>query len=133
MSGWVDLLSESHGIRAIYGEDLPALTSVDLHELVLHRDGPRATLRFDLSQFPKSPPKKWADQGFNVVQVQLTLEDVLHLTIAGWTTRAVLDINVEPTGKVLSLRANNGPVGISIDARWLVLSHLSAYCRASAE
>ncbi|MGC4744303.1 Imm50 family immunity protein [Micromonospora sp. DT201] len=133
MSGWVDLLSESHGIRAIYGEDLPALTSVDLHELVLHRDGPRATLRFDLSQFPKSPPKKWADQGFNVVQVQLTLVDVLHLTMVGWTTRALLDINVERMGKALSLRANNGPVGINIDARWLVLSHLSAYCGASAE
>ncbi|SCF18481.1 Immunity protein 50 [Micromonospora viridifaciens] len=133
MSGWVDLLSESHGIRAIYGEDLPALTSVDLHEFALHRDGPRATLRFDLPQFPKSPPKKWADQGFNVVQVQLTLVDVLHLAIVGWTTRAVLDINVERMGEVLSLRANNGPVDINIDARWLVLSHLSAYCRASAE
>lgn len=130
MPGWVDFLSEPHGIRAIYGEELPTLTSVDLHELVLHRDGPRATLRFDLAQFPREPPKKWADQGFNVVQVQLTLVDVHHLTVAGWTTHATLDLDVERRDGVLLLRTLNGPVGVNIDARWLVLSHLGAYCRA---
>ena len=130
MSGWVDLLSEPHGIRAIYGEDLPTLTSVDLHELVLHRDGPRATLRFDLGQFPRKPPKKWDEKCFNVVQVQLTLVDVRHLTVAAWTTHVTLDLNVERKDEVVSLRTENGPVALNIDARWLVLSHLGAYCRA---
>ncbi|WP_374250829.1 Imm50 family immunity protein [Micromonospora sp. R77] len=128
-ASWVDLLLEPRGIRAIYGEDPPTLTAVDLHDLVLHRDGPRATLRLDLAQFPRKPPKKWADQGFNVVQVQLTLVDVQHLSIAGWSTHATLDLEINRTDEVLSLRTKNGPVILSIDARWLVLSHLQAYRR----
>ncbi|WP_080671708.1 Imm50 family immunity protein [Salinispora cortesiana] len=127
MASWIDLLGKPDGIRAVYGEDLPTLSSVDLHELSLHRDGPLATLRFDLAEFPRRPPKKWADQGFNVVQVQLSLGGVQRLTVAGWEVNVTLDIEVERRGDVIYLRTLNGPVGVSIEARSLVLSRLSAH------
>lgn len=127
-SNWIDLLCRPYGIRAIYGEDLPTLTSVDLIELSLNHDGPTAMLRFDLAEFPRRPPKKWADQGFNVVQVQLSLGGVQHLTVAGWTTDVTIGIDVERRGDVISLRTVNGPVAVAIDAQTLTLSRLSAYC-----
>lgn len=133
MSSWIDLLYKPDGIRAIYGADLPTLRSVDLHEFSLDRDGPVAMLRFDLAEFPRRPPKKWADQGFNAVQVQLSLGGVQHLTIVGWETHITIDIDVERRGEVISLRTMNGPVDINIEARSLVLSRLSAHCDASRE
>lgn len=133
MSSWIDLLYKPDGIRAIYGADLPTLRSVDLHEFSLHRDGPVATLRFDLAEFPRMPPKKWADQGFNVVQVQLSLGGVQRLTVVGWETNVTIDIDVERRGDVISLGTMNGPVGMKIEARSLILSRLSAHCDAFKE
>jgi Immunity protein 50 len=127
VSSWVDLLSEPQGIRASYGDHVPDLTAVDLHEVILHRDGPRATLRLDLPEFPESPPRKWADQGFNVVQVDLMLVGVVCLSIDGWVTRAIVGLAVERREDVVSLRTTSGPVTINIDARALVLSRMSAY------
>ncbi len=133
MSSWIDLLYKPDGIRAIYGADLPTLRSVDLHEFSLDRDGPVAMLRFDFAEFPRRPPKKWADQGLNVVQVQLSLGGVQRLAVVGWDTHVTIDIDVERRGDVISLRTMNGPVDINIEARSLVLSRLSAYCDASRE
>src|ERR1700730_13283023 len=65
MESWADLLDDPAKVRSIYGDDVPSLDSVHLHEITLHRDGARLTLRFDLSKYPTDPPKKWQAQGFN--------------------------------------------------------------------
>lgn len=81
MAIWLDSLDDDRPIRAVYGEQFPSLTAVVFHEVCLHRDGPRVTLRLDLSEFPAHPSKKWLQQEANVVQVELMLIGIQRLSL----------------------------------------------------
>jgi len=127
MTTWLDVLDESQGIRAIFGDDLPTLRSISLHELCLHRDGPRAVLRFDLSQFPQAPPRKWSSQGFNTVQLQLMLVDVQDVSVTAWSNESVVDLSLESAGEFVVATTVSGPARITIRARTATVTSISAY------
>lgn len=52
-----------------FAVDVGALP-IDLHEITLHRDGPRVRLRFDVAAVPHPLPARW-DGDANRTQVQL--------------------------------------------------------------
>ena len=60
---WIELLTEAQFLSSLYTDSAPSLEVVVLHEVRLLRDGPAVTLRFDLHDFPASPPSKWSSQG----------------------------------------------------------------------
>jgi len=51
---WTKLLVDAKAIDAIYSA-APSLLEARLHEVRLHQDGPRASLRFDLKDYPQQP------------------------------------------------------------------------------
>lgn len=124
---WIDLLVDSSAIRAVFGEELPTLNKVDLHELSLHRDGPRVSLRFDLSVFPTSPPKKWAALGFNRVQLKLLAVGAHDLAVKGWGSECKCDITISPDNGKLILQAKGRSLEFSMSTDSLFLDGVNAY------
>ncbi|MCU6243896.1 immunity 50 family protein [Enterobacter asburiae] len=52
----------------MFNEEEPSLYNVDIHDIVFHRDGPCISIRFNLRDYPSSPPKKWRLQKYNTIQ-----------------------------------------------------------------
>ncbi len=123
---WLEVVNDSRGVYSIYGDEAPSLRAVSLHELVVHRDGPRATLRFDLPEFPAVPPKKWAAQGFNVVQVELMFAGVRSINMEGWTSASVVDLSIRQEGDD-AVGSSTGDTRLHVAAQSAVITSLSAY------
>lgn len=127
MKNWIELISNTASIRAIYGEIVPTLERVDLHEIVLHRDGPSALLRFDLAEFPERPPSKWAASEFNRVQMKLLAVGVKELDISGLQTNCQVDLVISEDDSLIRIRADNGAVHLNIAADEVLINDISAY------
>lgn len=131
MKYWMELLVDARSIQTIYGENVPTLDGIDLHEVVLKRDGPSVLVRFDLNCFPMHPPKKWEMGCFNRVQLTLLGLGVRELTIKGLQTECSLDLHVAEEGAGVRLFADNGRVSIDILTDRLLIDRISAYCDQS--
>src|SRR4051812_3439667 len=81
---WYDECENPKVIRGYYSAP-PALDRLDLHEVLLHRDGPLLRLRGDLAVFPDRPSKRWPE-GANTAQVTLSLCGVSGVNIRDWRT-----------------------------------------------
>jgi hypothetical protein len=127
MTTWLDAVDDPRGVRAIYGDDVPPLTAVPVHEVCLHRDGPRLVLRLDLPRYPRDPPAKWTAQGFDTVQIQLMLVDVLELSIDGWSNDPVADISLERDGDAVTVLASAATTRCRARARAATVTEVSAY------
>jgi hypothetical protein len=127
MTSWTDSLLDAATVEAIFGEKPPTLEHVDLHEIILHRDGPRVLLRFDLQDFPARPPKKWSAAGFNRVQMRLLVSGVKELAITGWQANVRVDLSIKRDGPLVRLQADNGVVRFDLGAEFVVVESISAY------
>lgn len=124
---WTDFLIDKSKIISIYGNKIPSLQEVDLHEVILNRDGPRIVLRFDLPEFPDSPPKKWLALGFNRVQVQLMVLNIHELAIENFSTECKCNIIIYPEKDFFSLIINDNGMKINVVGEHLILNEISAY------
>lgn len=78
---WASHLANSEEITAIYGEAVPLLDRVRIHEVGLDYERGLLRLRFDLAGFPENPPRKWA--GSNVVQLEIQAAGVRSIDFRG--------------------------------------------------
>jgi len=85
-SDWPSLLLRPQAILSLY-RSAPCFST--LHEVILHRDGPRADLRLELDRFADSPPRRW-DAGFNRVQVVLRFDGLREIDIQRWGWQGAL-------------------------------------------
>jgi hypothetical protein len=125
---WTEFLTDSRPIRAIYGDGLPSLRNLALHELSRHRDGPHVTLSADLQEFPASPPRKWREQRFNTVNIKLTFESVTSVNIFGIDSDS--QVSVEVSRENEQIHAVTGSYSTTVFDIWcdyLTLSSISAY------
>ncbi|WP_245713547.1 Imm50 family immunity protein [Nocardia vaccinii] len=125
---WIELLTDARAIRAIYRDNPPSLDNLTMHELCLHRDGPRAVINAVLAEFPSDPPKKWRDQGFNTVYIKLYLEGVTKADISGIDTDS--RINLQLNREDGQIHATTGPGSTTTFDIWsdfLILNSISAY------
>ncbi|WP_076842588.1 MULTISPECIES: Imm50 family immunity protein [Protofrankia] len=127
MASWPDVLDDPRSIQAIYDDRTPPLESVVLHEISLHRDGPRVVLRFDLPEYPTHPPKKWLNQGLNVVQIQLMLIGIRDLSLRGWSHESSVNLSLERQGDAVRVAASSGSTTINISAEAASIVSVSAY------
>jgi hypothetical protein len=125
---WLDCLVDASPIRAIFGDDIPSLRNVNLHQITLNRDGPSVLLRFDLIEFPTSPPKKWKTSGFNCVQLVLMLIGVQRLSIAGWNSNCRCDLTIFRENQYVIIRSETKEIAIDFLADNVTINNISAYC-----
>jgi hypothetical protein len=131
MTSWTEFVLNAAPVEAIFGAKLPTLQGVDLHEIVLHRDGPRVLLRFDLQDFPAHPPKKWSASGLNRVQMRLLASGVKELRITGWQSNVIVDLSIDRDGPLVRLHSNNGVVRFDLCAESVIVEGVSAYREGS--
>ncbi len=124
---WADVVLNAVSVKAIFGSDLPALDGVSIHEIVLHRDGPRVLLRFDLKAFPARPPAKWVAAGFNRVQVRLLAVGVHGLQITGLQSNIHVDIQISMEGSMIRMHGDNGTFRFDVVTESVIVDGISAY------
>lgn len=81
---WYDQCANPKLVYGYYSAP-PALDRIDLHEVVLHRDGPVLRLRGNLPVFPDRPSKRWPQQA-NAAQISIALWGVTGVSIRDWAT-----------------------------------------------
>ncbi|MGW6621066.1 Imm50 family immunity protein [Nocardia sp. NPDC055002] len=123
---------DSRCVRAVFGAATPSLEGVVLHEVRLRRDGPSVYLRFDLREFPVDPPRKWANFGYNTVQIELNLYGVYSVEISNLGTESVIDLNlstcVRDGKRVVHARTSeNSATHLDVVAGSVSVSKMSAY------
>lgn len=128
MSDWLDYLDDRRPITAIFGETAPSLKNIKLRELSANYDAKHVLARFDLSEFPEVPPKKWVEQGFNVVQIELALYGVRELSIHGWPDSLIVDITLDWAVDLIQVSIVSGSVVGAIVASMVYVRKISAYC-----
>lgn len=131
MAGWLDLLVDARAIRAVYGEQVPGVTGISVHEITAQPDGRRVRVRFDLAEFPADPPAKWVAARHDTAQLTLSFEDTHRVRFAGPLTDDIADLVLagEDPGVTALLLAPS--FELTVRARWLVLSGISAYRRGA--
>ncbi|EPD6703408.1 Imm50 family immunity protein [Cronobacter dublinensis] len=128
MGSWTDVLVDKIKVSSIFKEEEPSLYNIDIHEIILHRDGPKITLRFNLENYPSDPPKKWVLQKFNTVQLQLTALDINEVKFSGWEkTNYNLDLNISKCDDLIVISARDDVFCLYIKASYLSVSSISAY------
>ncbi len=78
------------------------LGSIELHELIVHRDGPVLRLRFDLPFVPAKFPARWPIEA-NTTQITLAAWGIGNLSVSGWgiSVRGLLSAGDDSDGRVL--------------------------------
>lgn len=89
---WPDFLENPQAIASLFASDVD-LSHVDLHEIIVHRDGPVIRLRFDVTAMPDVPPGRWPIEA-NVTQITLAAWGVATLQLEGWATSVLGELSV---------------------------------------
>jgi hypothetical protein len=124
---WISLLDGSHFLSLLFPGEPPSLESVELHEIKLESDGPVVRLRFDLPDFPASPPRKWVDQKFNVVQVEIMGIGVRSISLNGWSHNNIASIRLTKEGSEIQLRVRGDTVVVDATFGHIRVAKVSAY------
>jgi hypothetical protein len=108
------------------------VSDVEMHEAVLHRDGPRLQLRFDISSFPDRPSPRW-HPSYNTLQVQVSFWGLDDLRIEGWPTRITGRLSLDPAGEGLHVAFDAPGCSIAARCRLARIEHLSPYLSETPE
>lgn len=87
-------------------DGLPSFEEINLHQMVLNWDGPRAILVFDLNSFPLNPPKKW--HKFNTTQVELSLFPLLGVNLEKFSNGNICNLLVDRRKDLIYVYATGG-------------------------
>jgi Immunity protein 50 len=128
MKSWLHFVTDASPVEAVYGKTMPSLLDLDLHELTLHRDGPRLSLRFDFRDFPIPVPEKWEKRGCNRVQIKLSVIGLNSLSIIGFSRQCQIDLHLETHGKNIRLRGASAATEIDVVGEQIMIDGISAYC-----
>lgn len=127
MKNWLELVTNPDPIRAIFGSEIPTLDDIDLHEIILHHDGPKVILRFDLKDFPKQPPKKWLAGQFNKVQLKIQAFGLQNLKLDGFQNRCIVDLTVFEDKGIIHLGYESAGSSLALEAVALIVDGITAY------
>lgn len=127
MKTWISLLTNPEKISAIFLDDLPQLLNVDLHEISLNRESSAVNLRFDLVEYPKLPPKKWKDVGYNRVQIIMSFSGVYELDLSGWSANCRLDLSLSGQNGSIKLLTSGSKVKLELASEFVSIASITAY------
>lgn len=98
---WSEACQNPEALRHLYA-DVPDVNPVEIHEVVIRRDGPLLEVRVQLPTFPDHPPARWPE-GANTVQVTIDLWGVSDFEQQGWGTenRGTLALKRLDSGELL--------------------------------
>jgi hypothetical protein len=92
IAGWLRGCQNPRSVEQLFDETR-GLDRVELHKMILHRDGPRLQLRFQLPRFADRPSPRWHPE-HNALQVTMSFWGVAEATLTGWTGGNVGELRV---------------------------------------
>lgn len=128
---WTNHLGNKLPVESIYSK-APSLVEVRLHEVRLHQDGPRISLRIDLNEFPDNPPQKWIVGKFNRAQLTLVLIDINDFRMTGWCLNNIGDLTLNDCDAGTNLKFTGKALRIDCTAKFLEVEKISGYCDSEA-
>jgi hypothetical protein len=121
---WLDAVSNPQAIRQLY-KDIPELA--EIHELSLHRDGPKLELRIELATFADAPPARWAPE-LNRVQIVLRFVSVERLRLAEWTTsNQLVAYALKRSGRSIDFSFEGAPWSLTGVCKFVDVASVTAY------
>ena len=128
---WTNHLGNKLPVESIYSK-APSLDQLRLHEVRLHQDGPRISLRLDLNEFPDKPPKKWIAGKFNQAQLTLVLIDIDSFRMDGWGLSNIGELSLKDCDAGVHLQFNGASTQIDCTAQFLEVEKISGYYDSEA-
>jgi Immunity protein 50 len=128
---WIKYVGNKQSVESIFSK-APSLAEVRLHEIRLHQDGPRISLRLDLNEFPDNPPPKWVVGKFNRAQLTLVLIDINDFQMNGWNRNNIGELILEGRDEGIKLKFVGQFLRIDCFAQFLEVEKISGYCDSEA-
>lgn len=109
----IEHIENPKALTTLFGEGFD-IVEVDLHEVIVHRDGPSLKLRFDIPQVPRNRPARWP-AGANTTQIVLHASPIERLQIVGFATvcSGVMHTLIDQGIQVLEFHASSSSVKCS--------------------
>ncbi|MEV3853734.1 Imm50 family immunity protein [Streptomyces sp. NPDC050095] len=123
---WTSLLHNPEGVNAVYQGNPPDLRGVRVHEVTLQVEGPTLKLRLDLPEYPDRPPRKWAVQKFNTVQIEISFSGLRSVSLGGFKSEISADVSITE-GDGVNVRVTAPGVHLQANAATVFISTLTAY------
>lgn len=127
---WFKLASNPKVIESIYGDEIPLLEGVFLHEMEFRLNGGSSILlRFDPSNYPSKPPAKWVSRGNNTASISLQLTYVTStiLETKGVVPDTFCDFSFRrgDEGLIFEIKADN--IQAKVEFGYLYIDRVEAY------
>lgn len=117
---------ENPASLALLGAAAEDLGWIELHELVVHRDGPLLRLRFDVPFVPEKFPVRWPAEA-NTTQITLAAWGIGDLRVAGWATSVSGLLSAGDNGNVQVLRFKGDSCAVRTSYSVLRVEKVSGY------
>lgn len=123
---WIEIVDRPEGVLAVFDGATPPLTGVEVHSVIFGHSGD-VRLVFDLRDFPNDPPAKWANQGYNTVQLTLACAPVRDIRLTGWARQITADIAVDRIGDRVALRVDSPTMTLALTSDFVSVLKVAAY------
>ena len=132
---WLHEIDDISPLRGLFRDVDVIPDTVDLHDIVIDRDGPVVHLRADLRAYPEPPPAKWRVAGHDTVQITLSVLGVTALDIAGVGTVMAGELRAgrDPSGGGCTVWFDAHPVHLRADGRHVAVTSVRAYRQGAAD
>jgi len=126
MNNWINFLYKPEIVKAIFGENLPKLTGIVVSKLNLDYNGTEAKISLLLPNFPENPPKKWLQNAYNAVSMEMSLSVLEHIQINRWTRSNQIDLLIEKKDELIYLLAK-GEADFVLAGKFLQVNSIVGY------
>jgi hypothetical protein len=124
----LNLAEKNETLLALFPSEELEIETVNLHDILVIRDGPSVIVRFDLIKNPTKFPKKWTDKAYKTVQITLRIFSEAEISIDGLSSdlTARLDLQRASANQIkLSLVWSTGSA--TILGKFLIIDRVTAY------
>jgi hypothetical protein len=122
---WVALLENPQAVGSLFAETA-TFSHVELHEVIVAREGPVLRLRFDVSAVPSPLPARWPE-GSNTTQFIIAAWGVADVELVGWGSSVSGELNVSRSGERIHLQFAGSACGFKASCIALRVERLSGY------
>lgn len=126
---WNDLSLNPRVVLAYYSEP-PALESVEVHSVKLHRDGPTLEAMVELPDFPDKPSHRWHPSS-NAARASLRFFGVQNLRVEGWQATNVGRWIIEPNSAGVKFEFRGNGVVLAGTAITFDIPRIDAYTKGA--